>query len=176
PLAPEAQPGRKLARVGVLAATSADLSPPVLALRVGFRELGYQEGKDIAIEWRWAHGQVERFPALAAELASLQVDVIVTSVNAAGVAVRTTSPGTPIVMVYSTDPVGEGLVANLGRPGGKITGVTIQATGLAAKGLQLLKEALPGVSRMAVLRDAGDPGRQSGRTAIEATARSVRVR
>jgi putative ABC transport system substrate-binding protein len=175
PLGAGAQPGRKLARVGVLGATSADLSPPMLALRVGFRELGYQEGRDVAIEWRWAHGQVERFPALAAELASLQVDVIVASVNAAVVAARTMSPGTPIVMVYATDPVGEGFVANLGRPGSNITGVTIQATGLVAKGLQLLKEALPDVSRMAVLRDASDPGRQDERAAIETTARSLRV-
>jgi ABC-type uncharacterized transport system substrate-binding protein len=175
PLASEAQPGRKLARVGVLGATSADLSPPLLALRIGFRELGYQEGRDVAFEWRWAHGQVDRFPALAAELAGLQVDVIVASVNAAVVAARTTSPNTPIVMVYSTDPVGEGFVANLGRPGGNITGVTIQATGLVAKGLQLLKEALPDVSRMAVLRDAGDPGRQDERAATETTARSLRV-
>jgi len=174
-LAGEAQPGRKIARIGVLGAISADLSPPMLALRVGFRELGYQEGKDIAIEWRWAHGQVDRFPVLATELASLQVDVIVASVNAAVVAARTTSPGTPIVMVYSTDPVGEGFVANLGRPGGNVTGVTIQATGLVSKSLQLLKEALPDVARMAVLRDASDPGRHGERAAIETTARSLRI-
>ena len=175
PLAGEAQPGRKIARIGVLGATSADLSPPMLALRVGFRELSHQEGKDIAIEWRWAHGQVDRFPVLATELASLQVDVIVASVNAAVVAARTTSPGTPLVMVYSTDPVGEGFVANLGRPGGNVTGVTIQATGLVSKSLQLLKEALPDVARMAVLRDASDPGRQGERAAIETTARSLRI-
>jgi putative ABC transport system substrate-binding protein len=175
PLTAAAQPGRRLPRVGVLGATSPDLSPPILALRVGFRELGYEEGRDVAIEWRWAHGHVDRFPALAADLASLQMDVIVASVNAAVVAARTTSPGTPIVMVYASDPVGEGFVASLGRPEGNVTGVTIQAPDLVGKGLQLLKEALPDVSRIAVLRDASDPGRQNERAGIETIARSLRV-
>src|SRR6266850_3099311 len=109
-LAVEAQQARKVPRIGVLGGQSPEMSPPILALREGLRELGYVEGQNIAIEWRWAHGRAERFPELTIELVELKVDVIVAASNPAVRAAQRVTRTTPIVMVFVADPVGNGFV------------------------------------------------------------------
>lgn len=167
PLAAVAQPTGKRGRIGVLAVGGApQAGNPVRGLPEGLRDLGYVEGQSIAIEWRWAQGSEERFPELAADLVRAGVDVIVASNDAAIAAARKATASIPIVMVLSSDAVGRGFVASLARPGGNVTGLTVLATDLAAKQLQILKEMLPSVSRVALLRDSADAG--SGAYADEA--------
>ena len=172
PLAAEAQQARKVPRVGVLAGQSAEISPPILTLREGLRELGYVEGQNIAIEWRWAQGKDERYPDLAAELVNLKVDVIVAPTTAGAQAAQRATKTIPIVMGFVSDPVALGLVANLARPGGNITGVAVQPE-MAGKRLQLLREAAPTVARIAVLNDPSQPGTDLRET--EAAARALGV-
>jgi len=171
PLAAEAQQAGKVPRVGVLQVwSSAD--PMVELIRQSLREVGYVEGQTIAIEFRLAEGKTERLPALAADLVQLKVDAIITfgdpAIRAAQQATRT------IPIIAATDDlVGAGLVASLARPGGNTTGVSILASELNVKRLELLKRALPKVSRVAVLWDPG-----TGRfhlVALEAAARSLGV-
>jgi putative tryptophan/tyrosine transport system substrate-binding protein len=141
PLA-EAQPA-KVARIGFLAPTSASSNPErVEALWAGLRDLGYVEGKNIVIEFRWAEGKFDRLPDLAAELVRLKVDVIVTAGSPGIRAAKNATTTIPIVMATSGDPVGFGFVASLARPGGNITGSSIFAPELSAKRLELLKETL----------------------------------
>jgi putative tryptophan/tyrosine transport system substrate-binding protein len=156
PLAAEGQRAGKVTRIGVLAnapPTVLEVSRNWEAFRQGLRERGWVEGQNIVIEYTWAEGRLERFPSLADELVSLKPDLIVAvpGTTAARAAKQATST-IPIVFIYGFDPVGEGLVASLARPGGTITGLTIVA-GLktAGKHLELLKEAIPKVSRVAVL-------------------------
>ena len=120
------------------------------------RELGYVEGKNIVIEWRYAEGKIDRLPALAAELVRLKVDVIVTAGPAATRAAKQATATIPIVMAFDNDPVGSGFVANLARPGGNITGLSTFAPELSGKQLELLKEIVPKLSRVAVLGDSTD--------------------
>jgi putative ABC transport system substrate-binding protein len=141
----------------------------------GLRDLGYAEGQNLAIEWRYSEGKVERFADLAAELVRLQVDVIVTMSTPAALAAKQATQTIPIVMVYVADPVGTGLVASLARPGGNLTGVSDMATALSAKRLELLKEAVPTLSRVAVLWNAADPGMVLRFREIEAAARVLGV-
>jgi putative ABC transport system substrate-binding protein len=153
PLAAEAQPVGKLPRVGLLSPGSSSdplVQPYLDVFRRGLRDLGYVEGQSIIIEYRWAEGQYERLPDLATELVRLKVDVIV----AVAVAVRAAKQATqtiPIVMASADDPVATGLVASLARPGGNITGLSIIAHDLVGKQLQLLRDLVPNVSRVAVL-------------------------
>lgn len=156
PHAAEAQPGPKLPRIGVLEANPGFDH----AFHDGLRQRGYVEGKNIAIEWRWAHARGERFPELAAELVRLNIQVIVATNNPAVAAAQQATQTIPIVMVIVTDPVRLGFVASLARPGGNITGLTIQAPELAGKRLQLLKEAVPHLTRLAVIWDPTEPGRR----------------
>ena len=149
--------------------------PPILALREGLRELGYVEGQNIAIEWRWAQGKSERFPGLAAELVQLDVDIIVAATDAAVQAAQRATRTIPIVMVFATDPVALRFVASLPRPGGNITGLSQQSRDLAGKRLQLLREVAPTVARIAVLSDPGEPGRQDELRETEAAARALGV-
>jgi putative ABC transport system substrate-binding protein len=172
PLAADAQPAGKNPRIGILRPGSPP-DPLLDAFRQGLRELGYDEGRNISIEYRWAEGKDERLPGLAADLVRLKVDVIVAGVGAVEAAKRATTT-IPIVMPVSNDPVRVGLVASLARPGGNITGLTSLSRELPGKWMELLKEALPRVSRVAVLWDpAGDPGQVS---TSEAAARSLGVR
>ncbi len=122
------------------------------AFRQGLRELGYAEGRDITIEYRWTEGRDERLPDLAADLARLNVDIIVTSGLGTQAAKRATST-IPIVMQVSIEPVEKGLVASLARPGGNVTGLTTSTEDLPGKWMELLKDILPRVSRVAVLFD-----------------------
>ena len=151
PLAGEAQPPR-VPRLGFLGISpAAAYATRIEGFRQGLRELGYVEGQNIAIEWRYADSQADRLPGLAAELVRLHVDVIV----AAGVeptrAAKQATTTIPIVMGQSGDPLGLGLVASLARPGGNITGLTILTAELNSKRLGLLHEAVPGTSSVAVL-------------------------
>ena len=171
-LAADAQPAGKNPRIGILRPGSPP-DPLLAAFRQGLRELGYDEGRNISIEYRWAEGRDERFPALAADLVRLKVDVIVAGVGAVEAAKHATTT-IPIVMPVSGDPVRAGLVASLARPGGNITGLTSLSGELPGKWMELLKETLARVSRVAVLWDpAGDP---SQLRISEAAARSLGVR
>jgi ABC-type uncharacterized transport system substrate-binding protein len=121
------------------------------------RNLGYAEGQNILIEYRWAEGEYERFPALTAELTALKVDVIVTAGTPASLAVKKAATSIPLVMVAVGDPVATGLVASLGRPGGNITGLTSISTEMEGKRLELLREVVPNISHIAVLWNAASP-------------------
>lgn len=158
PLGTEAQQAGKVPRVGVLSGQAPGASSPWGAFREGLREHGYVEGQNVVIEWRPSQGSAERLPNLAAELVRIKVDVIVAVDNPAITAAQGASRAIPIVMVLATDPVGTGFVASLARPGGNITGLTLQATEWQGKSLQLLKEASPNVSRVGILWDPTEPG------------------
>jgi putative ABC transport system substrate-binding protein len=152
PLAAEAQPTVKVHRIGFLGNSTPDLEANLVGpFREGLRELGYVEGRNIVIEYRWAEGQYERFPVLIAELLARKVDVIVTAGTPATQAVKKATTSIPLVMVAVGDPVATGIVASLRRPGGNITGLTSISEDLEGKRLELLREVLPTVSRVAVL-------------------------
>src|SRR6266545_5068798 len=147
-----AQQPKKVARIGFLAAVSHSAnSARFEAFRQGLRELGYVEDKNIVIEWRYAEGKLDRLPALAAELVRLKVDVIVSGGSTATRPAKEATNTTPIVMAQDTDPVGSGFVASLARPGGNITGLATLAPELSGKQLELMKEIVPRLSRVAVL-------------------------
>jgi putative ABC transport system substrate-binding protein len=172
PLAAEAQPAGKNPRIGILRPGSPP-DPLLDAFRQGLRELGYEEGRNISIEYRWADGRDERLPGLAADFVRLKVDVIVAGAGAVEAAKHATTT-IPIVMPVSGDPVRAGLVASLARPGGNITGLTSLSGELPGKWMELLKETVPRVSRVAVLWDlASDPNQVK---TSEAAARSLGVR
>ena len=175
PLAAEAQPAGKTYRIGYLAST-----PPPRGLRhivvQGLRELGWVEGKNIEIESRYSEGKYERFPDLAAELVQLGVDVLVASTAPATRAAKEATTTIPIVSVAVQDPVGLGLVRSLARPGGNITGPTLTGgLAIAGKQLELLKETVPKVSRVAVLWNPGNPMLAPQLRELEVAARALRV-
>jgi putative ABC transport system substrate-binding protein len=143
--------------IGVLGtASAAAWSPWTAAFVLRLRELGWIDGRTVAIEYRWANGRNERFAEIAAEFVQLKADVILTS-GAAGFAAKQATSTIPILSVILPDPVGSGLVASLARPGGNLTGLSIQLTDLAGKRLELLREVVPGLRRLAFLLDAGYP-------------------
>lgn len=152
PVPVDAQAPGKIVRIGRLSPLSAETDSPNLeAFRKGLRELGWVEGKTFTIESRFADGKSERLPELAAELVRQRVDLILTGSNPGALAAKKATATIPIVMVTTGDPVGAGLVASLARPGGNVTGVTALGQMLNAKRLELIKEAVPGVTRVAVL-------------------------
>ena len=154
----QAQQSAKLAHLGILIATSpAAEKSRVDALLQGLRELGYVEGKNLAIEWRYAEGKFDRLPNLAAELVGLKVGVIVTTGSTSTRAAKEAATGVPIVMAQDNDPVGNGFVASLARPGGNITGLSSLAPELSGKQLELLKEIVPKLSRVAVFGQSTNP-------------------
>ena len=158
PLAVQAQQLKKVPRIGFLATGSLELPEgraSLTAFHQGLRELGYVDGQNIAIEVRAANSRVERFPALTSELVGLQVDVIVASNSLAGRAARQATTTIPIVVPVMGDPVADGLVASLARPGGNVTGLTFLGPQLVPKRLDLLKEALPSASQVAALWHPG---------------------
>ena len=147
----EAQQPARISRIGFLATTSgSNISARLEIFRQRLRELGYVQGKNIVIEYRYAEGKLERLPAFAAELVGLKVDVIVT-VSSAVLAAKKASATIPIVFALASDPVGSGLVSSLARPGGNITGLSTMAPDLDGKRLELLKEAFPKIARVAFL-------------------------
>src|SRR5438552_4709130 len=140
----EAQQPTKILRIGFLGVTSpSTISARIEAFRQGLREFGYVEGKHIVIEYRYAEGKLDRLPALAAELVHLKADVIVTASSTPTRAAKEVTPRIPIVMANDSDPVGNGFVASLARPGGNVTGLTNLAPEISGKRLELLKEINP---------------------------------
>jgi putative ABC transport system substrate-binding protein len=147
-----AQQAKKIPRIGFLASVSASSDADrIEAFRQGLRELGYVEGQNVTIEYRWADGKFEQLPDLAAELVRLKVDVIVAVVTQASLTAKKATGTIPIVMVGVSDPVGSGLVASLARPGMNITGTSSMTAEIIGKLLELLKETLPKISRVAAL-------------------------
>jgi putative ABC transport system substrate-binding protein len=157
PLAAEAQPAASMARLGVLLFGTPATEPGLPPLRDGLRDLGYVEGRNIVLEYRFAEGKAERLPDLARELASLKPNVIFALGGDVAPSAKSATSTIPIVVSVSLDPVQAGLVGGLARPGGNITGVTFVSSELAAKRLQLLKEAAPGISRVGVLWNPAHP-------------------
>ena len=149
----------KIPRIGFLGFTSLSaIAARIEAFRQGLRELGYVDGKNIVIEWRSAEGKLDRLSELAAELVRLKVDVIVTSGPAVTRPVKEATSTIPIVMAFDDDPVGSGFVASLARPGGNITGLSALHPEISGKRLELLKETVPRLSRVAVLGTSTQPG------------------
>src|SRR5262245_4538587 len=174
-VAAAAQPATKTYRIGVLAPGCHPPSSTLDILLQGLRDLGYVEGQNLVIEWRYSEGKAERFAELAADLVRQNVDLIVAVSTPAALAAKHATQTIPIVMVYVADPVGTRLVAGLARPDGNITGVSDMATELSAKRLELLKEASPTLARVAVLWNAADPGMVLRFREIEAAARGLGV-
>jgi putative ABC transport system substrate-binding protein len=155
----EAQQAKKVPRIGYLTAASASaMVPRANAFRQGLRELGYVEGKNILIEYQYADGKLDRLPALAAELVRLNIDIIVSGGPAATRPAREATSTIPIIMAQDGDPVGNGFVASLAQPGGNITGLSTVAPEMSGKRLELLKEIIPKLSRVAVFGNSSDPG------------------
>jgi len=176
PLAAAAQQPRKVPRIGYLGNSSPALERDrVEALRQGLRDLGYAEGQNILIEFRWAEGKYERLPEFAAELFRLKVDVILTAGTPGTLAAKQATQTTPIVMV-SGDAVGTGLARSLARPGGNITGLTRMTRELYGKRLELLKEIVPRVSRVAVLLNPANPISALGWNEALAGAEALRLK
>ena len=179
PFAVAAQQAAKVARIGYLSPSLAASPHLPEAFRQGLRDLGYVEGRNLVIEYRDAEGKADRLPALAAELVALKVDVIVTANNVAILAAKEATRTIPIVFAVAADPVGSGLVTSLARPGGNVTGLSQLAPELVGKCLEQLTQAVPGVSRVAVLRLPGALGERTEKDMLkeaEAAARALGVR
>ena len=155
PFAAEAQQAVKIVRIGYLALNLAAAPHLTEAFRQGLRDLGYVEGRNLVIEYRSAEGKPEQFPALAAELVALKVDVIVTPGTPQALAAKQATKTLPIVFAAVADPVTSGLVTSLARPGGNITGLSLLFPELVGKCLEHLKQAVPGTTRVAVLSQPG---------------------
>jgi putative ABC transport system substrate-binding protein len=185
PVAARAQQAGKVWRIGFLSAVSRESSSSsYAALQQGMRDLGYVEGRDFVIEWRSVEGKYERFPEIVGELVRLKLDVIVTGVTAALPALQRATSAIPIVMAYSTDPVGNGLVESLVRPGGNITGLAGSSDDSSPKQLELLTTVVPSASRIgllgnpdtetysSVLKSAQDAARKVGLLVVPIEARN----
>ena len=172
-LVAHAQQPAKLPTIGFLGTTTPSVwKDYVPAFVQRLRELGWVEGRTVAIEYRWAEGRNERFGEIAAEFARLKVDVIVTS-GGAGVAAKQATSTIPIVLALANDPVGSGLAASLARPGGNVTGLSLLAPDLAGKRLETLRQVLPDVRRLAILGNAGYPAAVVEMVDLQATARKL---
>lgn len=177
PLAASAQPTGKPHRIGFLGnSTEALEANLVRPFRDGLRELGYVEGRDLVVEYRWAEGQYDRFPALTTELIALKVDVIVTAGTPAALAVRRVTTTIPLVMVAVGDPVGTGLVASLARPGGNLTGLVSIAPDLEGKRLELLTEVVPKLSHVAFLLNPANAFHVTSEKQARAAAKALHLR
>jgi len=173
PLAVEAQ---QVHRIGMLETTPVALNAANLeAFRQGLRALGLVERQNYAIEYRSADGRAERFPGLAAELVRLKVDLLVTRGTPAALAAKKATRTIPIVMATSGDPVGTGVVSSLARPGGNVTGISTNTAELVGKRLGLLKEAIPGIARIALVQNMSNPTLVTQRKQIEVAARSLGI-
>ena len=171
-----AQPQGKVWRIGILETVSPELNAANLdAFQQGLRELGYIEGRNLIIEYRSADGRSERFPSLAAELVGLKVDLIVTRGTPASLAAKRATRTIPVVMANAGEPVETGLVISLARPGGNVTGLSSLTVRLEAKRLGLLRELVPGITRIAALYNMSSPANPPQWKEIETAARSVGV-
>jgi putative ABC transport system substrate-binding protein len=179
PITADAQQTAKVARIGYLALNLAAAPYLPEAFRQGLRDLGYIEGRNVMIEYRSAEGKAERLPALAAELVALKVDVIVAAGTPAALAAKQATRTLTIVFPVAVDPITSGLVTSLARPGGNITGLSVLAPELVGKCLELLKQAVPGVSRVAVLWQPGALGERTEKDMLngaDVAARALGVR
>jgi putative ABC transport system substrate-binding protein len=176
PLTAQAQLLPKLPTIGILGPTNAAVAEQwTAALVKRLRELGWIEGRTVAIEYRWAEGRIERAAEIADEFVRLKVDVIVTLGTLNVIAAKQATLATPIVFVASADPIGSGLVASLARPGGNATGLSRQSTDLAAKRIELLHEAIPNLRRMAVIINPAYAGAKFEMAEIQAAAGKLGV-
>jgi putative tryptophan/tyrosine transport system substrate-binding protein len=175
PLAAGAQRAVSPRRVGVLLALLGPDSKEAEALRQGLRDAGYAEGRDVVIEWRSANGDYARLPQLAADLVKGKVDVIIADITVATQAAKHATSSIPIVMAIVADPVGSGLVANLSKPGGNVTGLSIMLAELSVKRLQLLKEAIPKLTRVGVVWNPATPWHTKAVENLKATAASLGI-
>ena len=177
-LAADAQQAAKVPRIGYVSASLAVNPHLAEAFRQGLRDLGYVEGKNIVIEYRSAEAKLDRFPALAAELVALKVDVIVTANTRAALAAKQATKTIPIVFASPADPVTSELVTSLAHPGGNVTGVSSQTPELAGKCLELLKQAIPKVNRVAALwhRDYGERAQKDILREADVAARALGIR
>jgi ABC-type uncharacterized transport system substrate-binding protein len=177
PFAAAAQPAPKVYRIGFLGYFACSADPFLRGpFRQGLRELGYVEGHNIVIECRNAEGKAERNADLVAELVRLNMDVLVTTGTAMTLVAKQVTKTIPIVMVYVGDPVASGIVTSLARPEANVTGISIAAPEMVQKGLELLKEAVPSVSHVAVLIDSTNPGQTLPEERMTATAKALGVR
>jgi len=178
PAAPaDAQQPAKIPRIGFLiAGASSANSDRIAAFRQGLRELGYVEGKTIIVDYRYADGKLDRLPGLTAELMGLNVEVILTGGPADTRAAKNATSTIPIVMTFDNDPVGNGFVASLARPGGNITGLSTLAPELSGKQLELLKEIVPKLSRVAVFDNSTNPGNALVLREIELAAAALKIK
>jgi len=160
--------------VGYLSAGSPEaFAPRLRALRQGLTELGYVEGRNVAIEYRWAEGRADRLSEIAAEFVRLKVDVIVTYATTGTLAAKQATSAIPIVFAIAGDPVGTGLVASLARPSGNVTGLSLQLTEVSGKRLELLREAVPDLRRLAILGNVGNPFTVLEIDEVQAAARTL---
>src|SRR5690349_7019920 len=175
PLAASAQ--SKISSIGFMGNSTAALEANLVdAFREGLHELGYEEGRNIVIEYRWADGKYDQFPTLVAELIAAKVDVIVTAGTPAALAVKKATTTVPLVMVAVGDPVGTGLVPSLARPGGNLTGLSSVAPDLEGKRLQLLREIVPALSHVAMFVNSLNPFHVSSMRQARAAAQSMRIK
>ena len=173
----QAQQPKKVPRTGFLGNSTAALEANLIApFREGLRDLGYVEGKNIFIGWRWAEGKYERFPELIGELVNLQVEIIVTAGTPASLAVKKAATSISLVMIAVGDPVGTGLIASLAHPGGNITGLTSIASDLEGKRLELLREVIPKLSHIAVLWNPASPFQVVSEKELQAAAQVMRIK
>jgi putative ABC transport system substrate-binding protein len=170
----EAQQPKKNPRIGYLAASRIGADPRA-AINQGLRRLGYIEGQNITIEYRYAEGKFERLPVLAGELVLLKVDVILTAGSTATRAAKEATSTIPIVMLQDNDPVASGFVASLARPGGNITGLSTLRPEISAKRLELLKEIVPGLSRVGVFGASDNPGNAQALKEVELASGALRL-
>jgi putative tryptophan/tyrosine transport system substrate-binding protein len=174
PLAARAQQSGKLATIGCLVPGTPSSHGQWFAVFVQrLRELGWIEGRTVAVEYRWAEGRSERFAEIAAELVQRKVDVIVTASTGGVLAAKQATSVIPIVFAVAGDPVGIGLVASLARPGGNVTGLSLQQIETVGKRLELLREVVPGLGRLAVLANVGNPTVVLDLGEVQATARTL---
>lgn len=174
PLAARAQPAGKIPTIGFLgAATPAVANQWVAAFVKRLAELGWIDGRTVSIEYRWAEARTERYSEIAAEFVKLKVDVIVTWASAPVLAAKQSTALIPIVFAAQMDPVGAGVVASLGHPGGNVTGMSIQQTDTAGKRLELLREVVPNLGRLGIMANAGAPGAVLEMREVHATARAL---
>ena len=173
----QAQQPAKIPRIGFLGNSTPALEENLVGpFREGLRDLGYVEGKSILIEYRWAEGKYDRFPALIGELVAQKVDIIVTAGTPASLAVKKAAPSIPLVMLAVGDPIGTGLIESLAHPGGNVTGLSAIAADLEGKRLELLREVIPGLSHVAVFWNPASPFQVISEKEVQTAARAFRMK
>src|SRR5262245_57288973 len=173
PFVTEAQQAKKVWRIGFISVASMRIEESFFQ---ELRDLGYVEGQNLLVERRYSEGLAERFPEFAAELVRLKLDLIIATTTPAALAIKNATKTIPVVLPNSIDPVGVGLVASLAQPGGNITGTTQLAPDLFAKRLQLLVDAIPNVSTVAVVWNAANPANTRSWPEVQSAARTLRIK